>query len=92
MEDYEERERARLTKLAMQDPQPCLVCGSPKIVGVATWIPDETTRLAAGGTDTSNPIFAFCLCEQHFEGTDENMKAITQYILRQVRIGKSKHV
>lgn len=86
------RERQRLTKIALKNPQPCFVCGSPQIVGVGTWIPDEKHRLAAGGTNNTEPVFAYCLCETHAELSEVNEKLITQTILRRMREGKGFQV
>ncbi len=67
---------------------PCIVCNNPNVIGVGTWIPPETHRLAAGGTDTYDPVFAFHLCEEHAKAGEENEIAIVQSILRDVRTGK----
>lgn len=83
-----EAERRHLTELALANPVPCLVCDSPDIVGAATWIPDETRVLAAGGTQDSLPIFAFCLCAEHAEASEENGLRIAQKILQDVRTQK----
>lgn len=81
-------ERARLTQLAIDNPQPCIVCDNPKVAGVGTWIPDKRRRLAAGGTDKETPFFAFCLCVDHIEVTQENEKLVTQAVLRAIRTGR----
>lgn len=85
--DYE-AERKRLTKLAFENPRPCLICGSKEIVGVGTWIPDKYTRLAAGGNKKTIPVFAYCLCEEHAEDSKQNHTIIRQQIIREVREGK----
>ena len=86
------QERNRLAKIAMDDPQPCFICGDPEVVGVGTWVPDERHRLAAGGTKDTDRIFAYCLCDIHAQGTDENDKLIVQSILRTIREGKEFNV
>jgi len=67
---------------------PCVVCGDPNIIGAGTWIPDERRMLAAGGTRSMTPVFSFCLCRKHAEGTEENETLISRAILRDVRSGK----
>lgn len=81
-------ERQRLTELAMENPTPCVVCSDKNVVGVGTWLPDDRHYLAAGGTKTHAPLFAFCLCEIHASFSEEMQKLVTQAILREVRLGR----
>lgn len=86
--DQCDEERERLVQIILRHPQPCIVCHDPAIVGAGSWIPDESRRIAAGGPQDVDRIFAFCLCAAHAEPSPENEKAIIQAILRQVREGK----
>lgn len=90
--EYCDEERQRLVQIILRHPQPCIVCHDPRIIGAGSWIPDESKRIAAGSPKDADRIFAFCLCEAHAEVTQENEKAITQAILRQVREGKGFQV
>lgn len=83
-----DEERKRIAQIALQNPQPCLVCDETMVIAVGTWIPDAKHRLAAGATDTFHPIFGYWLCETHAEPTEENEKMIMQSVLRDVREGK----
>jgi len=84
--EFCDEERKRLTILALAKRMPCLVCEEPNVVGAASWIPDETYRIAVGGKDI--PVFAFCLCQVHSEPTQENEKLIKQAVLRDKRSGR----
>ena len=88
----EDEERRRVSEIAMNNPRPCLVCEDRNVVGVGTWRPDEKRRLAAGGNDKTDPIFAYWLCRQHAVQSEENYTLIMQTILRQVRVGKGHKI
>lgn len=81
-----ERERARLAESLLNDPLPCIVCKSPDVVMAGTWVVDPSRALAVGAAN-ANRIFAFCLCEDHSENTEENEKLVLQAIVRSVRNG-----
>ena len=83
--DRLEREKERLVEHAMDNPQPCLVCGDPFVVTVGTWIAGNRERLAVGDSDQIASVFAFWLCERHTPLTPENEKAISQAVIRMVR-------
>lgn len=88
----EENERQHLTDIAFANPRPCLVCGSRHVIGVGTWRPDETKRIAAGGTEKTDPMFAYWLCREHAAPTEENGKLIQQTILREVQLGNTYRI
>jgi len=77
--------REHLTRLALTNPRPCIVCQERNVVSVGTWIPDAKRRLAAGGNEKRIPVFSYWLCEAHTSISDENERLITQAILRHVR-------
>lgn len=87
-----ERERDRVTRVALNNPRPCAVCKGTHVVTIGTWIPDHRFRLAAGGTDHSTPVFAFWLCFTHAEPSEENNTLIRQAVLRSVRTNKNHYV
>jgi hypothetical protein len=87
-----DEERERIVQRALKSPRPCMVCSARLVVGIGTWVPDETQRLAAGGNDEITPIFAFWLCALHVDATPENDKHIRQAILRSVRTGDADKV
>ncbi len=80
-----EKERERLIKIAQENPRPCIVCDSPKVYSIGTWVPDKNQRLAAGGNRDTTPIFSFWLCRAHTQDSTENEKLIRQAVLRSVR-------
>lgn len=80
-----EQERERVIEIAKAHPQPCMVCDFHEVAGIGTWIPDARHYLAAGGTNDVVPIFAFWLCREHSDGSEENQKLIRQAVLRSVR-------
>jgi hypothetical protein len=80
-----------MAELMLQNPRPCIVCKSPDVVGAGTWIADAKRALAVGATNTGR-IFAFCLCDEHSEATDENEKLTIQAIVRAIRNGNSREV
>jgi hypothetical protein len=81
-----EAERKRLTELMLEHPRPCIVCKNKDIVGAGTWIADQKRALAVGAQNADR-IFAFCLCDEHAEPTEENEKLIMQSIVRSIRSG-----
>lgn len=85
-------ERKRLTRIIAENPQPCFICGDPRIVGIGTWVPDDRHRLAVGCTSESEAVFAYCLCEAHAEDTEENERLIMQEVVRSVREKKGRNV
>ena len=84
-------ERHKLAELMLEHPRPCIVCQSSDVVGAGTWIPDEKRYLAVGAVNAGR-IFAFCLCNEHSEATEENEKLVTQAIVKSVRSGNSREV
>ena len=79
-------ERKRLADLMLQHPRPCIVCKNEDIVGAGTWVADQKRALAVGAQNADR-IFAFCLCGEHVESTEENEKLIMQSIVRAIRSG-----
>lgn len=90
--DAFEAEKQRLVNIAKQNMIPCLICASPDVVAIGTWIPGKRMLLAVGGNAKFTPVFCFWLCEEHMPMTPENGKLTEQSILRDVRTGKRFHV
>lgn len=86
--EFCEKERERLMELALDNPMPCIICGTLDVIGAATWTPDASTRLAAGGTADTTPILSFSLCEDHATFIDDNPKAVKQAVLRALQAGQ----
>lgn len=84
-------ERKRLLKWILENPTPCIVCQTTEVVGAGTWIADQRRYLAVG-SQNADRIFAFSLCENHIEQTEENEKLIMQAIVRMVRSGNGREV
>lgn len=85
-------EREEIAKIALQHPQPCIVCSDLVVAAVGTWIPDERHKIAAGATDKFHPIFAYWLCLEHTRPSEENEKKIMQSVLREIREGNNFEV
>ena len=84
-------DRQYVAEMTIKNPQPCIVCKSPDIVGVATWIADEKHALAVGAVN-GDRIFGFCLCAAHNIVTEDNEGLIVKAIVRTIRDGNSREV
>ena len=81
--------RERIIDAVARNPTPCVVCRSTEIVGIGTWMPGPTERLAAGAYGDEQPVFAFWLCERHAQIDESHKKLITQAVLREFQQGNA---